>query len=123
MSSTLSAWVTPSRTAARKRAVSSSGRRAVPLTTSWRRPRFLPGGKLHFHDDNRRPSKGFCQLSYANLALIRSLNAFPSTRFPASFPCAVFITNPICFAEVAPVSASAATTAASSSSGAGADGK
>ncbi len=45
-----------------------------------------------------------------------SLSSLPSTRLPASFAWAAFITTPICFTVVTPVSSTAATTAASISS-------
>src|SRR5205823_5944244 len=49
-------------------------------------------------------------------ALTLSLNDFPSTVFPVSRACVAFITTPICFSEVTPVSASASPIAASISS-------
>ena len=48
-----------------------------------------------------------------------SLTAFPSAFLPASFGITAFITLPMSFGEVAPVSAMAAATAASISSGDG----
>src|SRR5580698_3291417 len=50
---------------------------------------------------------------YDNRARTFSLSALPSTRLPASLACAAFITRPICFCEVAPVSASACPMASS----------
>src|SRR5918994_1503021 len=54
--------------------------------------------------------------NYPSFDRTLSLRAFPSTRLPASLACAAFITAPICFADVAPVSAIAAATALSKSS-------
>ena len=51
-----------------------------------------------------------------SLALINSLRALPSTFLPANFAWAAFITRPICALPLAPVSAIASATAASSSS-------
>src|ERR1039457_3996886 len=53
---------------------------------------------------------------HESLDLTLSLSALPSTVFPANFACAAFMTRPICLREVAPVSAKAASMAASISS-------
>ena len=61
------------------------------------------------HDDILKQAGNDCQadliaIDQESRARTFSLNAFPSTRFPASFACTAFITTPICFGEVTPVS-------------------
>jgi len=53
---------------------------------------------------------------HARRAFTLSLSSFPSMVLPASFDCAAFMTAPICFADVAPVSEIAASIAACMSS-------
>src|SRR5262249_16329758 len=60
---------------------------------------------------------------HARRAFTFAPRILPSTGLPASFACAAFITSPICFAVVAPVSAMAASTAAFRSSSLAAAGR
>ena len=76
----------------------------------------------HYEAEQDRPQREFLHLhcrwdkrlvcAHESLAFTFSLSILPSIVFPASFACAAFITRPICFTDVAEVSASAASTAA-----------
>ena len=78
---------------------------------------------LHVRRNERFMLPDFRLRRHASLAFTFSLTSFPSTVFPASAVCTAFITSPICFAEVAPVSAIAASIAASSSASLAAAGR
>jgi len=61
--------------------------------------------------DARRPRKDGRTGQAPSLRRTRSLTVFPSTFCPASFDMTAFMTRPMSFAEVAPVSAIASATA------------